>query len=49
MLNGGPRVEKAVVRCQVLVPNHATVSMSFGVELVKTDNDCGGGSDYRIP
>lgn len=47
VLTGGPRVEVPVVRCR-LRSDRETVTLTFGAELVWSDNDCGGGSDWRV-
>lgn len=49
ILKGGPRVSTPVVRCVVEQPGEHAVTVTFGVELVASENDCGGGSDWRVP
>lgn len=47
MLSGGPRVEVPVVRC-VVKGREEPLTLTFGAELVASENDCGGGSDWRV-
>jgi hypothetical protein len=47
MLVGGPRVEVGATRC-VLKSKRGTFTLTFGVERIHSDNDCGGGGDWRV-
>lgn len=48
ILSGGPRQKVSVVRCVVTQNGGAPLTLTFGAELVTSDNDCGGGSDWRV-
>ncbi|MCA2981052.1 MAG: hypothetical protein INH41_14830 [Myxococcaceae bacterium] len=48
ILSGGPRVEVPVVRCVVSRQDEAPLTLTFGAERVASENDCGGGGDWRI-
>jgi len=48
ILSGGPREKVPVLRCVVASKRELTLTLTFGAELVTSDDDCGGGSDWRV-
>lgn len=48
ILSGGRREQVPLLRCVVASKRDVTLTLTFGAELVTSDNDCGGGSDWRV-